>query len=185
MGEKNKLLLPYHGSPMIVHQVEQIIEAGMKDHLIVVLGHQAEAVKAALPEDITTVFNAQHPSGMTSSIQAGIKLAAPDVDGFMICLSDMPRLKAVDYKKVNQVFLEQYPIDPFTIVQPVFHQKEKKNGHPVVFSRQYKNLLLQHKVPEGCRDIIRTYHKQVKEIKMGAAILWDIDTPDDWQRSQQ
>ena len=190
MGEKNKLLLPYRGQPMICHQVEQIISAGMREQLIVVLGHQAAVVKSAVPEGITTIFNPYHAQGMTSSIQAGIQAVPSNASGYMICLSDMPRLITKDYQKISQFFLAQYQNDPAVIIQPVFYQlsedssvAKKKTGHPVVFSKFYKNELLAHKAPEGCRNIIRTYREQVKQVEMESAILWDVDTAEDWLKA--
>lgn len=189
MGKKNKLLLPYRGQPMVLHQTQQIIAAGMKDNLIVVLGHQAAEVKAVLPAGVVTVFNPDHSQGMTSSIQAGVRAADEHASGYMICLSDMPLLNALDYQKISRFFSDHCKAAPGVITQPVFYQKNKNEkgtaikkqpGHPLVLSAVYKKEILAHTAPEGCREIICANHKQVKQLEMGPAILWDVDTEEDW-----
>jgi len=170
MGKENKLLLPYQGRPMIQHQVEEIQKTSLTN-FTVVLGHEAEKIK--------TVFNANHLTGMTSSIQRGIAAVEEDVKGYMICLSDMPWVTAKDYDEILFFFLKNIDKYPRLIVQPVYRQRR---GHPVIFSSYYQKELLAHTAPEGCREIIRMNKKEVRHLDMeNPNILKDIDTPGDYQ----
>ncbi len=179
MGKENKLLLPYSGLPLIRHQVEEIQRSDLTD-FTVVLGHDAERVDAVLPGPVKTVFNQNHYSGMTSSIQAGIKAVKENVKGYMICLSDMPLVQAKDYNNIVSFFLKNIIKYPRLIVQPVYQQRR---GHPVIFSTFYRKALLEHTAPDGCREIIRKYKKNVRQLDMSRpSILQDIDTPEDYQR---
>ena len=87
MGKDNKLLLPYNGKTVIATVVENILNAGLEE-VIVVTGHEEEKLRMAL-QDMTVLFapNPRYLTGMTSSIQEGIRKAQGK--GYMICLSDM------------------------------------------------------------------------------------------------
>ncbi len=178
MGAKNKLLLPYQGRPMIQHQVAAIQQTHQTD-CTVVLGYDAEEVKSVLPSQIKTVLNEHHLTGMTSSIQAGIKAVEEGVKGYMICLSDMPFLMTKDYEEIVQFFLKNIEKYSKLIVQPVYQQRR---GHPVIFSSYYREELLAHREPEGCREIVRKNKKEVRHLDMkNPNILKDIDTPEDYK----
>ena len=179
MGKENKLLLPYHDRPMIQHQLEEIQRSSLTN-FTVVLGHDAENVSETLPSTVKTVFNANHLSGMTSSIQAGIQAVKENVKGYMICLSDMPLLTAKDYTDIVEFFLKNIEKYPRLIVQPVYQQHR---GHPVIFSSYYQKELLEHTDPEGCRKVIRNNKKEVRQLDMlQPNILKDIDTIEDYQQ---
>ncbi len=179
MGAENKLLLPFRGRPMIQYQVEAIQQSSRTD-CIVVLGYDAEEVRAVLPSQIKTVFNENHLTGMTSSIQAGIEVVEENAKGYMICLSDMPFLMKEDYEKIVHFFLKHIEKYPRLIVQPVYQQRR---GHPVIFSNYYRKELLAHSAPDGCREIVRKNKKEVRHLDMDHPnILKDIDTPEDYNR---
>ena len=179
MGKENKLLLSYRGYPIIQHQVNEIQKSSLND-CIVVLGHEAEKISAVLPKKIKTVFNENHLSGMTSSIQKGIEAVEEKMKGFMICLSDMPFVTSKDYDEIGQFFFKNIEKYPRLIVQPVY---QHHRGHPVIFSSYYRKELLEHSAPEGCREIIRRNKKEVRQLDMKYPnILKDIDTPGDYQK---
>lgn len=178
MGAENKLLLPYQGRPMIQHQFAALQQTNQID-CTVVLGYNAEEVKAVLPSKTKTVFNKNHLTGMTSSIQTGIKAVEDQIKGYMICLSDMPFLRTKDYDEIVQFFLKNIEKYPKLIVQPVY---QERRGHPVIFSSFYREELLAHSAPEGCRGVIRKNKKEVRHLDMKHPnILKDIDTPEDYK----
>ena len=80
MGGVNKLLLPVGGMPLVRRSVETLLRASVGE-VVVVLGHEAERVRAAVGAlPVRCVVNAAYASGMTSSIQAGVRAAAPGAD---------------------------------------------------------------------------------------------------------
>jgi len=179
MGKENKLLLSYRGYPIIQHQVNEIQKSSLTN-CIVVLGHEAEKISAVLPKKITTVFNENHLTGMTSSIQRGIEAVEEKVKGYMICLSDMPFVTSKDYDEISHFFLKNIDKYPRLIVQPVVQQHR---GHPVVFSNYYRNEIIGHSKPEGCREIILRNKNEVQQLDMKFPnIIKDIDTPEDYQK---
>jgi len=181
MGEVNKLLLPLNGKSMIVQTVENILAAKPYE-IIVVLGHEAEQVQeqlAHLPLHFT--MNPDYVEGMTSSIQAGVR-ATSETDGYMICLSDLPFIQANEYQKIASDFSQNYLNNKKTIALPFY---EKQAGNPVVFSSFYKQKILTHTAPEGCRSIVKANAEHILKIDMPTNhILKDVDTPDAYNQAQ-
>ncbi len=177
MGGENKLLLPIGNCLIIQHLIKQLVATNI-DELIVVLGHEAELVKAQLPKGIRTVVNEQHLKGMTTSIQAGVQAASTVHDGFMICLGDQILMETEDYNYLIEAWRNKIIDDPDCIVQPVF---EKQKGNPVIFSSAYKNNILAHQELNGCKEIVRSHREHLHLIEMANDhVLKDVDTQGDY-----
>jgi molybdenum cofactor cytidylyltransferase len=177
MGKHNKLLLPYKGKPVIARVVENILNAGLEE-LIVVTGHEEEKLRMAL-QGMTVLFapNPRYPTGMTSSIQEGIRKAKGK--GYMICLSDMVWIRADEYALLKDSFEKQLCIDDKCICLPVY--KDVK-GNPVIFSSWYKPAILKHEAKEGCKEIVNSNKKNNFLVTMSNPhVLKDIDYPEDYE----
>ena len=89
-GERNKLLLPLAGKPLIAHAVEAALGSrACKVH--VVTGYQSDELAAALNDyTVNFVHNPNYAEGMSSSIKSGIRALPTDLDGVVLCLGDMP-----------------------------------------------------------------------------------------------
>lgn len=86
----NKLLLAVDGEPLVRRAVSRCLAAGF-DRVVVVVGHEAERVRAALdalPCDL--VENPDYARGVGTSIRAGVRSVAEAVDAVVIVLADMP-----------------------------------------------------------------------------------------------
>lgn len=177
MGGPNKLLLPFKGSTVLEATLEQICKADIGS-VIVVTGHQREALLPLLSNyPVQEVFNPEYPSGMTSSIQAGVREAAGA--GYMICLSDMPMISAAAYQRLRDRFWEGLNTDNQIIVMPRF---ENTKGNPVIFSATYREEILRHREPEGCRGIVQSNSARVLWVDMeDFGVLRDLDTPEDYE----
>ncbi len=179
MGEdNNKLLLPLRGRPLVAHVVETLMQTSI-DACIVVLGHEANVVKQVLKDyPVTFVVNDRYEMGMGSSIHAGIKAVSNDARGYMVCLSDMPFITAMEYNALIKTFCTCYAADPKTIVVPVF---EGKRGNPVILSAQHAPAMLSHKGKGGCKPVIQENSKHLRACKMpNNHVLRDIDTPENF-----
>jgi molybdenum cofactor cytidylyltransferase len=86
----NKLLLPLEGEALVRRAVRRCLAADF-DRVVVVLGHEAPRVRAALhglPCEI--VENADHARGVGTSIRAGVGFVADAMDAVVVVLGDMP-----------------------------------------------------------------------------------------------
>ena len=178
MGIENKLLLPFQGKTIIETTIANILKADIGE-VIVVVGHEAEKVKAVIENyPLSIIENPDFEMGMTTSIQTGIR-TSPN-SAYMICLSDMVLIEPEEYRFLVQQFLESYKQDEKVIVLPVF---EGKRGNPVIFSSFYKKDILDTTDTEGCRSVVQVHKKHVKLIEMPTNhILQDVDFKEDYER---
>lgn len=177
MGAVNKLLLPYRTGTIISTTVQQIIDAGAGE-VIVVTGHEHEAVAAALAGmNVSIAYNKDHASGLTSSIQTGVAHAKGT--GFLLCLGDMVRIEATEYRRIIDAFLQAVEQDPACICVPRYRGQK---GNPVLFSVHYRQQICENKFMDGCREIVAANREHIAWIDMPSDhIVTDMDTPEDYQ----
>lgn len=180
MQLKNKLLLPYGEKTILSHTLETILSAGIEE-VIVVTGYEAEQVRDSIRHlNVRITFNPLHETGLTGSIQAGVRLAAGN--GFMICLPDMVKITMEEYSLLKNAFEDRVKSHDHCICLPMFRGE---TGNPVVFSAWYKDSILQHAEKDGCRNIVRANPSEIHPVSMPSDhILKDIDFPDQYQALQ-
>ncbi len=176
MGDKNKLLLPFEKDVIINVVIEEIVRSGV-DKITLILGHESsDVMKALYHKNLKVFFNQNYKTGMTSSIATGIKNIDPDTDGVMICLGDMPLIKASQYRELLHIFRQS--TRP-SIMRPTY---EAKVGHPIFIDKAFFNELLLCKEPDGCRIVIMdNEHFFTKIERAESAFFWDIDTAEEYQ----
>ncbi len=94
MGDSNKLLVEIDGMPMVRHAAQAMLAGGIED-LVVVTGHQAPAIEAALSGlNLRFAHNPDFADGQSCSVAAGIAAMPASASGALIALGDMPYLSA-------------------------------------------------------------------------------------------
>jgi len=171
MGGANKLLQPVGGKPMVRHAVEAAL-AATASPVIVVTGHAAQKVKAALAGlDVTFVHNPDFASGQASSLRAGIKALSADADGVAVLLGDMP---LVTPEIIGRLIAAFNPGEGRAICVPVH---EGRRGNPVLWARQFLAEMQKLDGDEGARRLIAAHADRVREVEAGSdAIHRDFDT---------
>jgi molybdenum cofactor cytidylyltransferase len=170
-GEVNKLLAPIDGTPMVACTVSRVQES-QASPIIVVTGHEADRVRAALAErQVQFTHNPDFAEGMATSIVAGIKSLPDDVDGVLICLGDMPALGAGDINRLIAAFEG----DPgHGIFAPL---AGGRRGNPVLFAARFFPELQSLRGDSGAKAVIAAHGDDVAEVPMaGAGTLVDLDT---------
>jgi molybdenum cofactor cytidylyltransferase len=172
MGGPNKLLTPVSGVAM-VRRVAEAALASAASPVIVVTGHQAGEVEAALAGlDLTIVHNPDHAAGLAGSLKAGLLALSPETDAFVVCLGDMPLIKPAHIDKLIAGF------DPNDrpICVPVH---AGRRGNPVLWSRRFIPDMLALEGDEGARRLLDTHAAAIAEVEVGSnAIFADFDTPE-------
>ncbi|HEY9546333.1 MAG TPA: nucleotidyltransferase family protein, partial [Solimonas sp.] len=110
-GSANKLLVPLRGEPLLWHTLDAVCASRARP-IIVVLGHQHQRLRETLRRyrrarrapPIRCVFNRWHRSGMASSLQLGLAALPADRDGALICLGDMPMLRASTLEQLRLAY---------------------------------------------------------------------------------
>lgn len=175
MGAENKLLLKHKDSTLLNETILQLANCEGIEEIIIVLGHEADLVGQHIQhKHAKTVVNADYMTGQTSSIQTGVVAANEEVDGYMICLGDMPFIQTKEYERLIQFWNQS---SRGSIVRPWV---ENKPGHPVIFDAAFKNDILSETYADGCRSVISDNKKNyIKYESTNKRYLVDIDTPKD------
>lgn len=165
-----KLLEILDGEALIRKSIRAARDAGL-DPIIVVLGADGPAVRAALgPLAVHIVNNPDWAEGQSSSVREGLKMLAPNVDGAIFLLADMP---LVDADLVCTLLeTQRKSLEP--IVAPWTGERW---GNPVLFDRATFEALSQIRGDQGGRALFKMY--SVEAVPWGQSAMLDIDTPDD------
>lgn len=183
MGGVNKLLLPLGGRRLVIRAVAAALESQARP-VVVVVGHQAEAVRAALAplqpvaakaaNPITVAHNPAFREGIASSIRAGIAALPSGMDGAVFLLADMPWVEA---SHVDRLIAAFEPAAGYTI-SVAAHQGRR--GNPVLWGAQHFPALAHLSGDTGGRVLLSERAGHVREVPMpDAAVLADVDTPQD------
>jgi molybdenum cofactor cytidylyltransferase len=164
MGELKALLPWVDGSPIIAYQVRALSEAGYAP-IVVVLGHEADRVRAALPPEIevTIVVNERYKEGRSSSIVAGVDaLRGLRIGAVLIASVDQPRpawmLRELRFARERQ---------PAAVLTPSYRHRA---GHPTLFEGSLvADLLRVTEEGQGLREVVKRH--------AGSRAFVDIDDP--------
>ncbi len=169
-----KQLLPIDGKPAVCKVVEVL--KGRLDRVIVVVGHRAEEIMAALDgSGAECVFNEYYRAGMLTSVQCAVRAVGEGSD-FAFCLGDQPALNSRVLAAVLAAKRESHK----GIVMPVF---QGRGGHPVVVGRQYAQNILALRDGVGLNAVTRGFPEDTLELDLGLSeVVEDMDTPEDYQR---
>ncbi len=173
MGAQNKLLAQLQGKPMVARAVEAAL-ASTVDEVIVVTGHQADAVKKALaPYNVRFVHSAEASKGLARSLQSGIEALDGSVAGAVICLGDMPYVRAAGIDALIAAFA------PKAGRSIIVTTHDGKRGNPVLWDRRYFSEMARISGDVGARHLIGLYEEAVTDVPAESAQkLVDIDTPE-------
>jgi molybdenum cofactor cytidylyltransferase len=171
---KHKLLLPLGQEPMVTRVVRQVLGAGF-DEVVVVVGHEREAVLAALTTlEVRHALNPDHERGMGSSFRAAVA-ALPDSAAAMFALADQPLLAAADYRRL----LDTYRADPRGIVSVRYGDV---TAPPHLFDREYFPELA--RLEHGARPVLQRHARETTILHFPPELLLDVDTPEDYERAK-
>lgn len=173
MGKANKMLVEIDGTPMVVHAARALIASGA-DPVVVVLGHEPDAVEAALAGlSVTFVRNPDYSGGLSTSLKAGLAALPDQCSGAVIALGDMPGVTAADIDSLIDAF---DPVAGHTICVPTHLGKR---GNPVLWGRRYFAEMAGVSGDVGARHLIGENADQVIEVaRDNPGVLIDLDTPE-------
>ncbi|HEX6960079.1 MAG TPA: molybdopterin-binding/glycosyltransferase family 2 protein [Ferrovibrio sp.] len=171
-GDGHKLLAEIDGKPVIRHVVEAALASSARPILLVV-GHQAEAIRqAAGTGDFSVVDNPAYKEGLAASLRAGLTALPPGLDGVLICLGDMPDVGPAALEKLIAAF---NPTEGRAICLPTH---DGKRGNPTLWGLQFLPDLLRLEGDTGARSLFGPYADWICEVPVNEpGILLDYDTP--------
>lgn len=166
---RNKLLIAIDGRPLVARVADAALAAGL-DPVVVVTGHDADRVRAALAgRAVTFVHNRDFAAGMATSLKAGIAALPAGAQAAVMFLGDMPDIEA---RHVAGLLAARHSARDILIPT---HQGRR--GHPVVFGRAHFAEILALGGDVGARAVIAAHADAVRTVEMDdAAILVDLDS---------
>ncbi|WP_231854211.1 nucleotidyltransferase family protein [Gluconacetobacter diazotrophicus] len=177
-GDRHKLLAPDQmGQPMIARTLQAVCASAV-DTVIVVLGHRANDLRAAIDthapyaREVAVTMAADHADGLSASLRAGLRMAeARHPSGILVCLGDMPWIGP----DVITRLLARHRQSPAPVTVPVH---DGRQGHPVLWDRTMIPALMALKGDRGGGALMRALGERVATVQAGATIHEDFDTPD-------
>ena len=173
MGRRNKLLEVVDGEPMVRHAVRAAASAAGGRPVVVVTGHQREAVEAALAGfDVAFAHNPDYGAGLSTSLARGVAALRPGVEGAIVCLGDMPGVRAEHLERLRDAF------DPGAGAAICIATRRGKRGNPVLFASRFFPEMCDVEGDVGARHLVGAYAELVREVEMpDDGVLLDIDSP--------
>lgn len=180
-----KMLLPWADVTVIEHVVSVFAKAGIQNILLITGGDWQEVEAVIHPYKdhypIQSIFNVDYMEGeMLSSIQCGLRTLTQekDQDAVLIGLGDQPQVKEGSVRSVCESFLRTKR----PIVVPSF---QMRRGHPWLVAHRFWNEILEMQSPQTLRDFLKQNSKNIHYVIVDTpSILTDMDTPDDYIKSQ-
>jgi molybdenum cofactor cytidylyltransferase len=209
---KTKQLLPLDGLPLLAHAV-RAAEASTLAEVVVVLGHDATAVAAALPRRrARIVINPRHADGQSTSLQAGLLALGPAIDAAVILLGDQPRVRAEVIDAIIATYARAWagpdngqaggaweaaapqsdplPLATVPHVRPlvIVPTYGGQDGHPVLLQRSLWPEIMAIRGDEGARSVLRAHRAETLRLEVGRegeAPPRDVDTLADYHSLQE
>lgn len=168
-----KTLLPLGAGTVLSTVAERVLQSAV-DRLVLVLGHEAERVRAGvrLPDDprLRIVVHPGWALGMASSLRAGLE-ASEDADAVLVVLGDQPGLDPRAIDRLLAAWRDGARI------AAVAHGD--RLTHPVLFDRSLFAALRRLQGDTGARAILRDHRDEV--VQVPGVPLRDLDAPADYE----
>jgi molybdenum cofactor cytidylyltransferase len=180
MGGDPKGLLRFDARDTFVTRIVRTFnEAGITE-VVVVLGHGAGRVAAAIDEsglDARWVINENYEQGQFSSLLTGMNaIDTPLTDALLLSLVDAPLFAASTVRAVVRRFGESGA----PVVRPV---RRDEHGHPVLIARALFDAIRKADPATGAKPVVRAHASAEGDVIVDdAGAFLDVDTPEEYAR---
>ena len=171
---RNKLLLHVGGESLVRRVVRAAVEADV-GRVVVVLGHDAETVRAELGGlPCTPVVNPDHGEGAGTSLRTGVRHAA-EAQAVVVVLADMPFVTAEMIGAVARRHRD-------TGAPLVLSQYGDVQAPPTLYARPLFSELLTLEGDRGGKEVAGRHVDRADVVHWPPSALRDVDGPDDYER---
>ncbi|NBH70665.1 LysR family transcriptional regulator [Clostridiaceae bacterium] len=171
-----KPMLPFGDSTIALHMVSMLKKLEV-DPVVVVTGHQAEALEGHLfHANVRFIRNERYENTqMFDSVKLGLKALEGKCGRVMVMPMDLPAI-------LPETFCQVMMVDA-KIVRTV-HQG--KAGHPILIQSELVPRLLEYEGSQGLRGAIRELGVPITNLEVeDEGVYRDVDTPDAYQQLLQ
>jgi len=168
----DKLLLDFHGYPVITYTLKAIHQCRFDQNLLI--RQEDRYTHLASQYDFDCLTNNSAFEGQSASIRLGVQNSHPD-SAYMFFVGDQPCITADIITLLKHTHLK-YPGD---IIVPTLHERYQ---NPVIFPNAFRPELLVIQGDQGGRSIIKSHPGKVRTVPFqDAPAFQDIDTASDYQ----
>ncbi len=169
-----KLLLPFDGKTIVEKVVENILNSGISNVLVVLGANHDEIAEVLKSWPVKTFRNENFQEGMHTSVISGVKALPEEAKAVMIFLGDQPFIPETVSAKV----IEAWNNSGKGIVIPLLNGKR---GHPTLYDMKYRNDIIQLDPHIGLRSVALKFPEDICEVETFCPeIVRDIDTKSDY-----
>ena len=175
---RTKALLPLGDADTFLTRIVSAFRAAGVEDVVVVLGHDAEAIASALADRKVAariVINSNYERGQFSSLLAGLQVVdRPGVAGMLLTLVDVPLVSPETIRAV----VARHRATAAPIVRPV---SGTRHGHPVLIDRRLFDAVRQADPGEGAKPVIRAHASAAGDVEVNdEGAFLDVDTPEEY-----
>jgi len=165
-----KQLAELDGKPLVLHAVTALRDGGV-DEIVVVTGHDADAVEAVLPAEVRAVRNASFRDGQSTSLAAAIHALDERSEAAVVLMADQPGVLGTDVRAL---------VDAFRATRARIARLRFADGPgPSLLSREiYADAGHLHG-DAGARVLMASHPEWVEEVAIDRPMPRDVDAPDD------
>jgi CTP:molybdopterin cytidylyltransferase MocA len=168
-----KALATLGGQPLVLHALRALHGAGV-DEMIVVTGHDAEAVESVLPPSVRVVRNDAYRDGQSTSLAAALHSLSDDSEAAVILMADQPGITADDVRAL---------IDGFRRTRQAIVRLRYLDGPgPALLSREIYAEAGHLHGDAGARVLMASHPEWVQEVPIDRVVPLDVDTPEDLEQ---
>jgi molybdenum cofactor cytidylyltransferase len=139
---------------------------------IVVVGHEAEAVRGVIAEaPVTVTINADYAQGLSTSLKAGVCQVPAEYAAAIFLHGDQPHVTAT----LLDEMIERFLATGATVVRPIV---DGRPANPVLMSSLLFPEILRQEGDVGGRSIVEHHVDEVSLVIVDdSRICADVDTP--------
>jgi molybdenum cofactor cytidylyltransferase len=173
---RTKQLVALRGRPLVQHAVDAAAEAGV-DEIVVVLGHDAERVRATLelPPAAHAVVNPRFAQGQSTSLAAGLAACDPTCEAAVVLLADQPGIRADHIYALVSGFRDTGG--------PVVRLRFRDGPGPALLARRVWPEVSELTGDTGARALAEARPELVRWIDVDEDAPADVDLPEDLGRA--
>ncbi len=150
---RDKALLPMGETTVILHIMKKLLSVA--DRVVVVLGDNYKTINKYLNENykdrVDCVYNKNHLKGMYSSAKKGFSVIN-EKKPVIFQLIDQPFVPAEIYLNLANSYKGQLIYQPSVLKNGRF-----RAGHPIIFSSNFREIILKDTECDNLRDLINKY----------------------------
>ena len=174
-----KMALPWGDTTVIGQVVQTLVQAEVKDILVVTGGYHQEVESALQGLPVWVVYNPRFAEGeMVSSLQTGLANLPEAADAALVVLGDQPKIQAHVVSGVIAMHQAQHA----DLVVPSY---QMRRGHPWLIDRRLWGEVQALGVQHTLRDLLQAHASEILYLPVETdSVLIDLDTPGDYERER-